>query len=68
MMYDILVTINNSPSKIRKWGYLVKSDSREEAKEKALQYAKDKANKPYSRYRKCTFEVKETDLVARPDW
>lgn len=67
MIYDVLVTINNSPSKTKKWGYLVESDSGEEAKEKALQYAKDKANKPYSRYRKCTFEVKETDLVARPD-
>lgn len=47
MMYDILVTINNSPSKIRKWGYLIKSDSIEEAKKKALRYARTKADKPY---------------------
>ena len=68
MMHDVLVTINNSPSKIRKWGYLIKSDSKEEAKRQALQYAKSNANKPYSRYRKCSFEVKEEDVTARPDW
>ena len=36
MMYDILVTINNSPSKTRKWRCLVKPNSREEAKDKDL--------------------------------
>ncbi|MDE7323120.1 MAG: hypothetical protein K2N73_10425 [Lachnospiraceae bacterium] len=68
MMYDIWVTIINSPSKIRKWGYLINSDSKGEAKETALQYATAKANKPYSRYKKCSFEVKEEDIIAKPDW
>ena len=68
MMYDVLVSIINSPSKIRKWGYLINSDSREDAKETALQYARAKADKPYSRYKKCSFEVKEEDIVAKPDW
>ncbi len=68
MTYDILVTSNDSPSKVRKWGYLIKSVSREDAKEKALRFAKDKADKPYSRYKKCTFGVKEEDIVARLDW
>lgn len=38
----------------------------EEATEKALQYAK--ANKSYSRLKECSFEVKEKDIVAKPDW
>ena len=46
MTYDILVTSNDSPSKVRKWGYLIKSVSREDAKEKALAYAKPKSDKP----------------------
>ncbi|NBI72177.1 hypothetical protein D3Z50_14110 [Clostridiaceae bacterium] len=68
MIYDILVTISNSPSKIRGWGYLINCGSVEEAKKKALQYAETKANKPYSRYKKCSFEVREGDVTARPDW
>ncbi len=68
MIYDVLVSIINSPSKIRKWGYLINSDSREDAKEKALRYAREKADKPYSRYKKCSFVVKDEDIVAKPDW
>lgn len=68
MMYDVLVSIINSPSKIQKWGYLVNSDSKEDAKEAALQFARTKADKPYSRYKKCSFEIKEEDIVAKPDW
>ena len=68
MMYNILVTIKNSQTKVRGWGYLINSDSAEEAKEKALEYAKNKANKPYSRYEKCIFEIKDEDVIEKPDW
>lgn len=68
MMYEVTVTIINSPTKVIGWGNLIKADSREQAREIALQYAKRNANKPYSRYKKCAFEVKEEDIVARPDW
>ncbi len=68
MMYEVTVTIINSPTKVIGWGNLIEADSREQAKEIALQYAKRNADKPYSRYKKCAFEVKEEDIVARPDW
>ena len=71
MMYDVLVSIINSPSKnpkVGQWGYLINSDSKEGTKETALKYARAKADKPYSRYKKCSFEVKEEDIVAKPDW
>ena len=67
-MYEIMVTIINSPSKVRKWGYLIRANTRNEAKEKALSYAREKALKPYSRYKKCTFEVKEEDVTEKPNW
>lgn len=68
MTYDVLVTINNSPTKVKKWGYLIKADSREEAKKQALEYARNKANTPYSRYKKCEFTVLDKDINEKPDW
>ena len=68
MMYDICVSIVNSPTKVRKLGYLIEADTKDEAKEKALSYARKKASKPYSRYKKCSFEIKEKDVIERPDW
>ena len=65
MMYEVFVTINNSPTKIRKWGYLIEADSVEEASEKAIRSARAKANKPYSRYKKCSLEVKAEDKIGR---
>ena len=68
MMHEVTVTINNSPTKVRAWGYLIEAETKEDAKEIALQYVKEKVNKPYNRYKKCTFEVKKEDIVERPDW
>lgn len=68
MMYDIMVTVNNSPTKVRGWGYLINADSKEQAVAQALENAQKKADKPYSRYKKCTFTVKEEDIIAKPDW
>lgn len=62
MMYDIIVTVNNSPTKVRGLGYLINADSREQA------VAQTKADKPYSRYKRCTFTVKDEDVIAKPDW
>lgn len=68
MMYDIIVTVNNSPTKVRGWGYLINADSKEKAVAQAISNARVKADKPYSRYRKCTFTVKDEDVIAKPDW
>lgn len=68
MMYDIMVTVNNSPTKVRGWGYLINANSKEKAVEQALENAQTKANKPYSRYKRCTFTVKDEDIIAKPDW
>lgn len=68
MMYDIMVTVNNSPTKVRGWGYLINADSKENAVAQAISYARVKADKPYSRYRKCTFTVRDEDVIAKPDW
>lgn len=58
MMYDIIVTVNNSPTKVRGLGYLINADSREQAVAQALENAQTKADKPYSRYKRCTFTVR----------
>lgn len=68
MMYDIIVTVNNSPTKVRGWGYLINADSREQAVAQALENAQTKADKPYSRYKRCTFTVKDEDVIAKLDW
>ncbi|RGT49773.1 hypothetical protein [Lachnospira eligens] len=68
MMYDIIVTVNNSPTKVRGWGYLINADSREQAVAQALENAQITADKPYSRYKRCTFTVKDEDVIAKPDW
>lgn len=68
MMYDIIVTVNNSPTKVRGFGYLINADSREQAVAQALENAQTKADKPYSRYKRCTFTVKDEDVIAKPDW
>ncbi len=68
MMYDIIVTVNNSPTKVRGLGYLINADSREQAVAQALENAQTKADKPYSRYKRCTFTVKDEDVIAKPDW
>lgn len=68
MMYDIMVTIHNSPNRVRGWGYLVIADTREEAISDALGFAQAKANKPYSRFKRCTFSVKDENVKERPDW
>lgn len=68
MMYDIMVTVNNSPTKVRGWGYLIKADSKEQAVAQALANAQTKADKPHSRYKRCTFTVKDEDIIAKPDW
>lgn len=68
MMYDIIVTVNNSPTKVRGLGYLINADSREQAVAQALENAQTKADKPYSRYKRCTFTVKDEDVIAKQDW
>lgn len=68
MMYDIIVTVNNSPTKVRGLGYLINADSREQAVAQALENAQTKADKPYSRYKRCTFTVKDEDVIAKSDW
>lgn len=68
MMYDIIVTVNNSPTKVRGLGYLINADSREQAVAQALENAQTKADKPYSRYKRCIFTVKDEDVIAKPDW
>lgn len=68
MMYDIIVTVNNSPTKVRGLGYLINADSREQAVAQALENAQTKADKPYSRYKRCTFTVKDEDVIDKPDW
>lgn len=68
MMYEVMVTINNSPTKVRKWGYLINADSSENAIIEALNNAKIKASKKWSRYKKCTFTVTQEDCKERPDW
>lgn len=68
MIYDIVVSIINSPTKVRGWGYLIKSDTKEEAKEKALFYAREKAYKPHSRYKKCSLEIKDEDVKEKTNW
>lgn len=68
MMYEVIVSIENSPTSIKGWGYLIKAETEEEAVDKALEYAYKKANKPYSRYKKCSFHVRKDDVIAKPNW
>lgn len=68
MMYNIIVTVNNSPTKVRGWGYLIDADSKEQAVAQALANAQTKADKPYSRYKRCTFIVKDEDIITKVDW
>lgn len=68
MMYEVLVTINNSPTKVRKWGYLINTDSKVNAITEALNRARIKAAQKHSRYKKCTFTVCREDCIERPDW
>ena len=68
MMYEVMVSIKNSPNKIKGWGYLIRTDTRQSAIEKALEYAKAKAMKPYSRFKKCTFIVEDKDVIEKPNW
>lgn len=68
MVYEVLVTIHNSPTKVRQWGYLIKADNEVTAGVEALNLAKIKAHKPHSRYKKCTFTIAQGDCKARPDW
>ena len=68
MMYDIMVTIHNSPNTVRGWGYLIRSESKEQAVAQALENAKKKANDPYSRFKRCTFTVKDDDVIEKPNW
>lgn len=68
MVYEVMVTINNSPTKVKKWGYLLKADSEINAKLEALNRAKVAASAPRSRYKRCTFTVEDSDCIARPDW
>ena len=68
MMYDIMVTIHNSPNKTIGWGYLVEADTKEDAVEDALGFAQAKANKKYSRFKRCTFSVEDKNVRERPDW
>lgn len=55
-------------AKVRGLGYLINADSREQAVAQALENAQTKADKPYSRYKRCTFTVKDEDVIAKPDW
>jgi hypothetical protein len=68
MVYEVMVTINDSPTKVKKWGYLLKADSEINAKLEALNRAKVAASAPRSRYKRCTFTVEDGDCIARPDW
>lgn len=68
MIYEVTVTINNSPTKVTGWGYLIKADSPVNAKLEALNRAKVKAYASHSRYKRCTFTVEDGDCIARPDW
>lgn len=68
MVYEVTVTINDSPTKVKKWGYLLKADSEINAKLEALNRAKVQASTPRSRYKRCTFTVENGDCIARPDW
>lgn len=68
MMYEIMVTIHNSPNKTIGWGYLVEADTKEAAIEDALGFAQAKANKKYSRFKRCTFSVEDKNVTERPDW
>ena len=42
MVYDIVVTIYNSPNKTTGWGYLIRANTKEEAVECALKFAQKK--------------------------
>lgn len=68
MMYEVMVTIHNSPNKTVGWGYLVSADTKEDAVEEALELAKAKAMKPYSRFKRCTFSVKDKNIIEKPNW
>lgn len=47
---------------------MINADSREQAVAQALENAQITADKPYSRYKRCTFTVKDEDVIAKPDW
>lgn len=68
MMYEVMVSINNSPNKVRGWGYLIRANTRQEAIDEALEYAKAKAMKPYSRFKRCTFSVDDKKVIEKPNW
>ena len=68
MIYDILVTIKNSPNKVTGWGYLIKADTKQEAIDRAMGYAIAKVNKPYSRFKKCTLVIEDKNVIEKPDW
>lgn len=68
MMYDIIVTIHNSPNKTVGWGYLIDANTKEEAVEEALELAKAKASRKYSRFKRCTFSVEDNKVRERADW
>lgn len=67
-MYEVMVDIKNSPTKVKGLGYLIDADSREQARKKAMEYAKKKKDKKYSRYKKAIFSVPEENIKERPDW
>ena len=68
MIYEITVRIHNSPNKTRGWVYLVPADTKEDAIDDALGFAQAKANKKYSRFKRCTFSVEDKDVIAKPNW
>lgn len=68
MMYEVRVTIHNSPNSIRGWIYLVSADTKEEAIDDALGFAQAKANRKYSRFKRCTFSVEDKDVIEKPNW
>lgn len=67
-IFDILVTVENSPTRVRGWGYLIEADNAEEAKKNAMEMARKKVEKPYSRYKKCGLVIKDKDVIEKKDW
>lgn len=61
MFYNIGVKIIDSPTKIKEWRFLTYADTKEEADDMALSFAREKALRPYSRYRNCSFEIEKED-------
>lgn len=61
MFYNIGVKIINSPTQVKEWRFLTYADTKEEADKMALSFAREKALRPYSIYRNCSFEVEKED-------